>query len=131
VAAPTGERGGVVGAVEGGADVVAHPAVDGDVAALRALLEGDGLNGPHAVEGEAARADDRAPRLDRDARGRRAELRARPAYDVGERARDDGGGGRGRLGGVGDAVPAAEVVLVRPATRIGGTVCAPREQRAR
>ena len=65
-----GERAGVVGVVERGADVVAHAAVDADVGADRSAVELDRLDGADLVERERRRADDRAARLD-DSRGRR------------------------------------------------------------
>src|SRR5699024_512400 len=50
LAAAAGDDGGVLGVVEGGADVVAHPAVDGDVVALAAVVEGDRFDGADPVE---------------------------------------------------------------------------------
>ena len=57
-----GDRAGVVGVVERGADVVAHPAVDRDVGADRAAVERDRLDRADGVDGAGRRADDRAAR---------------------------------------------------------------------
>ena len=103
---------GVVGVVERGADVVAHPAVDGDVGARSAAVELDRLDGADLVEREGARPGDRPAGLDRDARHARRRRRAhsRPTISAmpaaSSRRRQ-----RVVLGGVGDAEAAAEVEL--------------------
>ena len=70
---PRRDRAGVVGVVERGADVVAHPAVHRDVGAARAGVEPDLLDGADLVDGAHGRADDRAAGLD----GERGHLRRR------------------------------------------------------
>ena len=57
-----------VGRIERGPDVVAHPAVDGDVEAAGTAVQRDGLDGADPVEGESAGTADRATRLDRQVR---------------------------------------------------------------
>ena len=106
-----GERGGVVGVVEGGADVVAHPAVDGDVGAAGAAVEGDLLDGADLVDRAHRRADDRAAGLDGQARERDAEGPALVLDDLGHLGGQLRGVGRVVLGRVGDAEAAAEVHL--------------------
>src|SRR5688500_7858424 len=68
VGAARGERGGVVGVVEGGADVVAHAPVDGDVRAPCAPVELDLLDGADLVDGAHGWTDDRPAGLDREPR---------------------------------------------------------------
>ena len=70
-----GQGAGVVGVVEGGADVVAHPAVDADVGAHRATVELDLLDRADRVDRAHGRADDRPAGLDREARLGRCRAR--------------------------------------------------------
>ena len=63
-----GERAGVVGVVQRGTDVVAHPAVDGDVAAGRPSVERDVLRRADLVQRERRRTGDGASGLDRQPR---------------------------------------------------------------
>ena len=59
-----GQRGGVLGRVQGGADVVAHAAVDGDVQPAHPAVEVDRLHRADAVERERGRTADRPAGLD-------------------------------------------------------------------
>ena len=106
------DRAGVVGVVERGADVVAHPAVDRDVGAHRAAVERDLLHRADLVDGDRAGADDRPSRFEREARPAQARRRAFALDDRGQPI----DGLLRRLGivagDVGDAQAAAEVDLV-------------------
>ena len=108
-----GQRARVVGVVERGADVVAHPAVDRDVGAGGAAVELDVLDRADLVEREGARAR-RSPGR---ARPRSAARRRRAARALAARrsrpcpAARSSGAQRVVLGGVGDAEAAAEVEL--------------------
>ena len=106
-----GQGGGVVGVVQRGADVVAHPAVDRDVGAHRAAVERDLLDGADLVERAHGGPDDRAARLDGQPRHRESAGTALLLDDRGQL-----GGEVLRVGGVvlervGDAEAAAEVEL--------------------
>ena len=106
-----GQRARVVGVVERRADVVAHPAVDGDVGAHRATVELDRLDGADLVDGARRRPGDRPARLDREQRHLEAPRGALVAHDLGHLGGQLGGVGRVVLGRVGDAEAAAEVEL--------------------
>ena len=67
------ESGGIVGIVEGGANVVAHPAVDRDVGPSRTAVEGDLLDGADVIDSAHGGPDDRSARLDRQPRFDHAE----------------------------------------------------------
>jgi hypothetical protein len=114
---PVGEHAGVGGVVEGGADVVAHPAVDGDVVADQRGARGtagtqpDRLDRADLVDRDRAGAGDRPARLDREPRHGQIQLRALGGDDLLQPGRDVGGADRVVLGQVGDAEPAAEVEL--------------------
>ena len=75
VGAAAGQGARVVGVVEGGADVVAHPAVDGDIGARSAAVELDLLDRADRVDRAHRRADDRPARLDREPGLRRCRAR--------------------------------------------------------
>ena len=109
--AARGERAGVVGVVERGADVVAHPAVDGDVGAHRAAVELDRLDRADLVDRAHRRSDDRPAGLDRQPRNRHVERTALVLDDLGQLGGELCRVGRVVLGGVGDAEAAAEVEL--------------------
>ena len=108
---PRGERAGVVRVVQRGADVVAHPAVDRDVGAPGAAVEGDLLDRADLVDGAHRRADDRAAGLDGQAGHVDAERAALVLDDLGQLGGELGGVAGVVLGGVGDAEAAAEVHL--------------------
>ena len=69
---PRGQDDGVVGVVEGRADVVAHPAVDRHVRAPGARAVLDGLDRAHLVDGDHARTDDGPTGLHGDHAARRS-----------------------------------------------------------
>ena len=99
----------VHGVVERRADVVAHPAVDADVAADLVVAERDVLDGADLVKRDRARPGDRAAGLTGDTRHRQLGVGAFLPHhlaDLGDHLR-----GRRRvvLVGVGDAEAAAEV----------------------
>jgi hypothetical protein len=102
-----GQHGGVAGVVEGGADVVAHAAVDADVRAQPR----EHLDGADLVQRDGRRPGDGPPRLDGEPRDGQT--------DGGALLLDDGAQAVGEVGdlhrvvgrGVGDALAAAEVEL--------------------
>src|SRR6478735_2137535 len=108
---PARQRARVVGVVEGGADVVAHPAVDRDVEALGAAVELDRFDGAHLVEGERARARDGPAGLDGDAGHGHRVGAALPLDDLGHACSEVLRRHGVVLGGVGDSEAATEVEL--------------------
>ena len=89
---------GVVGVVEGGADVVAHPAVDARRRCAGAAVEGDLLDRADLVDGEHRRADDRPAGLDRQPRHGEAEGAALVLDDLAQLGRRAARGRTGRPG---------------------------------
>ncbi len=83
VRGPPDQANGVVRGVEGRADVVAHPAVDGDVPADR-VADQHVLDRAHRVERGRGRADHGAAGLDRDRRHRDAGVGCGGRDDLGE-----------------------------------------------
>ena len=117
VGAAVGQHARVAGVVEGGADVVAHPAVHGDVVAHQrgarraAGAEPDRLDRADLVEGDGAGARDRPAGLHGQPGHGQVQLGALRGDDLLQPGRDVGGADRVVLGQVGDAEPAAEVQL--------------------
>src|SRR5690606_24267658 len=111
------------GAVQGGADVVAHAAVDADVGPCRTAVESDVLDRADPVEGQPGRTDHRAARLDGDLGWCGAEVGA-PVPDNGREPLGDLArcGRHGAGSGVAEAVAAAEVDLGHQPTGGAGDV---------
>ena len=119
-----GQHAGVVGVVERGADVVAHPAVDGDVVAHQRRARRAAGAQPHRldradlVERDRAGPGDRPAGLDREPRHGQAELGALGAR---RSSRSRAAMSPGLTGSssdeVGDAEAAAEVELVEQLAR--------------
>ena len=95
--------------VEGRADVVAHPAVDGDVPAHSEVAGLDVLDGADPVNGHHGRASDRAPRLDVDDRGRNTDLLGHLGDLREQVARHGGHVKRLLVRGIRDAIAATQV----------------------
>ena len=111
VRAAGGQGGGVLRGVQGGADVVAHPAVDRDVEPARAAVQLHRLDRADPVEREGARTADRPAGLDRQVRHRDAQRGALGVDDPPQGPGQRLGRRRGVGAGVGDAEAAAEVEL--------------------
>ena len=122
---PAGDARRVVGPVEGGADVVAHAAVDRDVAWRRSAVDRHRLDrARRSYRVIPRRADDRPAGLERDdsapgCRGRRHSL----ATTVGDAARDLLDRRRVVGGRVGDAEAAAEVAARAAGRRPQSSAC--------
>src|SRR5699024_7930871 len=79
-----GQEAGVVRVVQGGAHVVAHAAVDGDIDAVVGPAEVDVLDRAHRVQGVGGGAGDRSSGLEGQVRNGQLELLALHRDDPGD-----------------------------------------------
>src|SRR5690625_5308026 len=103
---------GVVRVVQGGAHVVAHAAVDGDIDAVVGPAEVDVLDRAHRVQGVGGGAGDRSSGLEGQVRNGQLELLALHRDDPGDPLGQHLRRGRSVLGVVHDAEAAAQVQRV-------------------